>query len=252
MSLFTLLGSATTITGVTWDSDMHVIHITLDSWPGSWEGWKFYLNGVEIPMEGGAGKPVIRPDAPLFQPPTGLIVGTLPWVTGLDAVDFSCCGTIQLYIPGIGRTNVVHYNLKDLGCTTASSAKCVSEWTVHQGDLVIGSGETRVIDAAKFYQKGNIHVQGGAQLVIRDSEFMVARGDVPTVHVYFFVDPGGKLIIDNSKIIPPPEGGTGAGLICVMNHGEVEMRDSDTQIHYFDMSDGAKFERMFPLPKAII
>ena len=40
--VFSLLGLGTQITGVTtWDPDMHVIHITLDSWPGNWDGWKF-------------------------------------------------------------------------------------------------------------------------------------------------------------------------------------------------------------------
>ena len=47
------IGLSTQITGVEWDSDMHVIHITLDSWPGKWDGWRFYLDGEQIPMEGG-------------------------------------------------------------------------------------------------------------------------------------------------------------------------------------------------------
>lgn len=68
----------------------------------------------------------------------------------------------------------------------------------------------------------------------------MARGDVPTVHVYFFVDPGGKLIIEKSRVYPPA-GGTEAGLVCVMNRGEVQLTDSQTMIHYFDMSEGAKF-----------
>lgn len=235
------LGLCTQITGVTWNPDMHVIHITLDSWPGSWDGWRFYLDGTQIPMEGGLGEPVIRPDAPLFQPPTGLIVGTLPWVTGLDAVDFPCCGTIRLYIPGEGLTASFSYNLVQLGCTSTSSVECTSEWTVHSGDLIIPENTTRTIANEKFFQKGNVYVRADATLVIKDSEFMMARGDVPTVHVYFFVKPGARLVIEDSKIIAPPQGGTQAGLICVMNHGDVEMRDSDTQIHYLDMSGSARF-----------
>ena len=35
--VFSLLGLGTQITGVTWDPDMHVIYITLDSWPGNWD-----------------------------------------------------------------------------------------------------------------------------------------------------------------------------------------------------------------------
>ena len=239
--VFSLLGLGTQITGVTWDPDMHVIHITLDSWPGNWDGWKFYLNGMEIPMEGGPGAPVIRPDAPLSQPPTGLIVGTLPWVTGLDAVDFPCCGTIRLYIPDEGLTAPFSYSLVHLGCTSASPVKCTSEWTVHSGDLIIPENTTRTIADEKFFQKGNVYVRDHATLMIKNSEFMMARGHVPTVHVYFFVDSGAKLIIDNSKIYPPPPSVAEPGLICVMNHGSVEMRDSDTQIHYFDMSGSAQF-----------
>jgi len=228
------------IVDVSWDPEMHIIHIELDRWPGVWDGWRMFLDGEEIPMEGGPGEPVIRPDAPLDRPPTGLIVGTLPWVTGLDEVDFPCCGTIRFYIPGEGLTNPYSYNLVDLGCRTASRKECPSEWTVHEGDLVIGSGETRLISGEKFFQKGNIYIRSGGTLIIKDTEFMMARGGVPTVHVYFFVDPGARLIIEDSRIYSPP-GGTEAGLICVINRGEVEMRDSPTQIHYFDMSGEARF-----------
>jgi hypothetical protein len=200
-----------------------------------------YVDGVEILMEGGAGEPVARPNAPLDQPPTGIIVGTLPWVTGLERVDFPCCGTIQFYIPGEGLTSLYHYNLVDFGCATASKKECLSEWIVHEGDLVIGGQETRLIENEKFSQKGNVYVGDQATLIIRNTEFMMSRGAVPTVHVYFFVDPHAKLIIENSQIHPPVAGGTEGGLICVINRGEVRMSDSPTTIHYFDMSEGAKF-----------
>ena len=230
----------TEITAVTWDPELRVIHILLDRWPGRWGGWRFFLDGVELPMEGGMGKPVIRPDAPLDQPPTGLFVGTLPWPSPLDRVDFPCCGTIQLFIPGEGFTKPFPYNLRDLGCKTASPRECPSEWTVHEGDLVVQPGEIRAIEAAKFFQKGHVHVKAGGTLILRNSEFVMARGAVPTVHVYFFVDPRGKLLIENSRI-RSPEGGTDAGLICLWNHGEVQMVDSPTEIHYFHMFDGARF-----------
>ena len=242
LSLYAVIGTAAEIVEVRWEADIGVIHIILDSWPGVWDGWRFFLNGVEIPMEGGWGRPVIRPDAPLSQPPTGLFVGTLPWLSGLERVDFPCCGTIQLYIPGEGFTNEFYYNLADLGCRTASTVECPREWMVHEGDLVIGEGETRVIEGGKFFQKGNVYVREGATLVIRDTEFMMGRGEVPTVHVYFFVEPGARLIIENSRIYPPPPSLTEPGLICVMNQGEARMVNSETQIHYFDMSEGARFE----------
>lgn len=115
------------IIDVRWVAAMNVIEILLDSWPGVWPGWRVYVDGVEISMEGGPGKPVIRPNAPLAKPPTGLFVGTLPWPTGLDNVDFPCCGTIQFAIPGKGSTNVYEYNLRDYGCKTASQKSCPSE-----------------------------------------------------------------------------------------------------------------------------
>jgi hypothetical protein len=41
IALFAIVGSATEITGVIWDPDMNVIHITLDAWPGNWGGgWR--------------------------------------------------------------------------------------------------------------------------------------------------------------------------------------------------------------------
>jgi hypothetical protein len=195
-----------------------------------------YVDGVEMPMEGGEGEPVVLPNAPLDQPPTGLFVGTLPWVTGLDNVDFPCCGTIQFSIPGKGLTNVYEFNVRDFGCATPSIKECPSEWTVHEDDLVIAGTQTYLIENEKFFQKGNIYVRDTATLIIRNSELMMARGNVPTVHVYIFVDPMATLIMENSLVYPQPEG----GLVCVMNRGEVRMTDSPTSIHYFDMSAGAQ------------
>jgi hypothetical protein len=191
---------ATEITDVAWDPDMHIIQIKLDSWPGVWDGWRMVVDGQEMPMAGEAGEPVVLPDAPLEQPPTGLIVGTLPWATGLDDVDFPCCGTVQFDIPGKGLTNVYGFNLGHLGCVTASTRECPSEWTVHEGDLVIEGTDTRLIENEKYFQKGNIYVRDSATLIIRNSELMMDRGNVPTVYVYLFVDPMATLIIDNSPI----------------------------------------------------
>jgi hypothetical protein len=234
------LANGTEITQVAWDPDLRVIHILLDAWPGRWGGWRFFLDGAELPMEGGIGKPVIRPDAPLDQPPTGLFVGTLPWPSALDRVDFPCCGTIQLFIPGEGFTKPFVYNLHDFSCKTASTRECPSEWKVHEGDLVVQPGETRVIEGVKFFQKGHVYIKGGGTLIIRNTEFAMARGAVPTVHVYFFVNPGGKLLIENSRI-HSPAGGTDVGLICLWNYGEVRIVNSPTEIHYLHMFEGAKF-----------
>ena len=107
---------ATEITDMNWISNMAIIEIVLDRFPSTWGDWVMYIYGEKIPMEGGTGKPVIRPNAPLDAPPTGLIIGTEPWATGLGAVDFPCYGTIQFYIPGEGFTNEYGLNLVTTGC----------------------------------------------------------------------------------------------------------------------------------------
>jgi hypothetical protein len=225
---------ATEITDMSWDSNMGIIGIALDECPSTWGNWRIYMDGIEIPMEGRAGNPVVRPNAPLDEPPTGLFVGTEPWVTGLENVDFPCCGTIQFDIPGEGLTNQYKFNFVDLGCETVSKKECPSEWIHHIGDLVISGTETFIIEDAQYFQEGNIYVNDESKLVIRNSKLAMGRGDVPTVHVYLFVDPSAEVEIDNSRIYPE------SGLVCVFNKGTVTMTDSPTSIHYFDMSDGAQ------------
>jgi hypothetical protein len=151
-------------------------------------------------------------------------------------VNFPCCGTIKFDIPGVGITNSYKFSLSDLGCSTASTKTCPSEWIVHEGDLVINGNETFLIENVKFFQKGNIYVHDTATLNIKGSEVMFSRGNVPTIHVYIFVDPSATLIIDNSTIYPQP----GEGLVCVMNQGQATITNSPTSIHYFDMSAGAR------------
>jgi len=112
------------ITNMFWDSDDKVIEITLNQFPSTWGNWTMYIDGEKLPMEGGNGKPVIAPNAPLDKPPTGLFVGTLPWVSPLTEVDFPCCGTIQFDIPGEGFTNEYEFNLINFGCETASEEEC--------------------------------------------------------------------------------------------------------------------------------
>jgi hypothetical protein len=112
------------ITDMFWDSNTKVIEITLDPFPSTWGNWTMYIDGEKLPMEGGTGNPVIRPNASLDELPTGLLVGTLPWVSPLTEVDFPCCGTIQFDIPGEGLTNEYEFNLINFGCETASEEEC--------------------------------------------------------------------------------------------------------------------------------
>lgn len=227
-------GHSPEIIDMVWHSDMEIIEITLDEFPSTWSNWTMYIDGEEMPIEGGVGNPVVRPNAPLDEPPTGLIVGTEPWITGLGGVNFPCCGTIQFDIPGEGLTNQYEFNLVDFGCETDSEKECPFEWVHHIGDLVIEGTETYIIEGEKYFQQGNIYVNDDSKLVIRNSQLMMGRGDVPTVHVSLFVDPSAEVEIDNSRIFPE------SGLVCASNQGTVTMTDSPTSIHGFSMHDGAQ------------
>lgn len=123
------VGNPIQITDVSWNSDLRVIEITLNEWPQKWNNWKMYLNGNEMPMEGGKGNAIVRPNAPLDQNPTGLFIGTAPWLSSLDQVDFPCCGKIKFYIPGKGYTNEFYFNVGNL-CKTASNMNCKSTPTL--------------------------------------------------------------------------------------------------------------------------
>lgn len=116
--------SSIRITDMFWHPNTKIIEITLDPFSSTWGDWTMYINGEKIPMEGGPGNPVIRPNASLDESPTGLLVGTLPWVSPLTEVDFPCCGTLQFNIPGEGFTNEYEFNLINFGCETASEEEC--------------------------------------------------------------------------------------------------------------------------------
>jgi len=222
------------IVGVDWDANNHIIYIGIDPWPESWSAWTMLVDGEEISTGEESGEVIVRPDAPLDQPPSGVIVGTLPWVTGLDEADFPCCGTLQFRLPDRGLTNSYEYNLRDFGCVTASAKVCRAEWAVHEGDWIIEGTET--IENQKMLQRGNTYVRSGATLLVKNSQLAIERGSTPTIHVYIFVDPGGTLIIDNSKVYPGPNDG---GLTCVWNRGHTTLVNSPTSIHYLDMGNGA-------------
>ena len=224
------------IAGVEWDSRQHIIHVGIDPWLDSWSKWKMQVDDIEISLDDESGAVTIRPDAPLEQSPQGFIIGTLPWVSGLDNADFPCCGSIQFLLPDGRQTQSYDYNLRDFGCVTASTKVCTAEWITHEGDWIIQGAET--IENQKMLQKGNIYIRSGATLSIKDSELAIERGSTPTVHVYVFIDPGGTLIIDNSKVYP---GSNEGGLTCVWNRGNTTIVDSPTSIHYFDMGKGATF-----------
>jgi len=115
--------SAIKITNMSWNPNPGVIEVSINEFT-SWGDWTMYVDGTKVSMEGGAGNPVVRPNAELEDSPTGLLIGTEPWPTSLAQVDFPICGTIQFDIPGEGLTNEYQFNLSGSGCKTASTKQC--------------------------------------------------------------------------------------------------------------------------------
>jgi|GEM_PF-6858246 len=121
-------GSAPRIVDVSWKPNIRAIEVTFDQFPVDlWsEQWEMYIDNQKKPVAAPQGSPNVRPNAALDQHPTGVLVGTLPWLSSLDATDFPCCGTIRFCIPGIGCTNEMEFNLAGEGCRTASPKNCGS------------------------------------------------------------------------------------------------------------------------------
>ncbi|MGB2982447.1 MAG: hypothetical protein WBC63_01140, partial [Candidatus Bipolaricaulia bacterium] len=113
--------AATRIVDVHWHRGDNMIEVTFDSFP-TWDGWRMIVNGEAVPMEAPAGKVNVRPNGPTHSA-TGVFIGTVPWLTGLDDVGFSCEGTLQFDIPGAGLTNEFSFSLREDGCCTASDCE---------------------------------------------------------------------------------------------------------------------------------
>lgn len=109
----------------------------------------------------------------------------------------------------------------------------------HRGDLVLDGTEIMTIENEKYLQQGNVYINDHAKLIIRNSGFMLGRGDIPTIHVYINVGENATLEIDHSTVVPEtPEGEMGA-LVIIRNYGTMTMSDSPTQIHLLEMYGGA-------------
>ncbi|MHA2172110.1 MAG: hypothetical protein ACXAB7_19740 [Candidatus Kariarchaeaceae archaeon] len=110
---------------------------------------------------------------------------------------------------------------------------------VHTGDLMLNGNETLVIDNLNYFQQGNIFINNEAKLVINNSQFMLGRGVVPTIHTYIFVSEKASLEIENSTIFPhQPENDMGA-LVVIRNSGNVSITNSPTSIHLLEVYEGA-------------
>ena len=100
-----LTANAVQITSVDWNAGLSVMEVSLDSFP-NWGGWRMLVDGLEVSMEGGNGNPVARPNGPYPGNPTGLFIGTTPWVAPLPSDTLPCSGTLQFDIPNAGPTNI--------------------------------------------------------------------------------------------------------------------------------------------------
>ena len=116
-----VVGWATEIRDVRWLPGDGFIEVILDTFP-TWGGWTMYVDGTEVPMEGGEGYVVARPNGSVSTA-TGLFIGTEPWVTSLESVAFPCKGTLQFNVPGEGLTNRFSFALRETGCCTASDCE---------------------------------------------------------------------------------------------------------------------------------
>ncbi|MBU1049115.1 right-handed parallel beta-helix repeat-containing protein, partial [Candidatus Bipolaricaulota bacterium] len=164
--------SAVQIVTVDWNAGLGVIEVGLDSFP-NWGGWRMLVDGVEVSMEGGDGNPVARPNGPYPGNPSGLFIGTTPWVTALPSGAMPCVGTLQFDIPGAGLTNLVSYDLSTTMCagatpatgpsTTGGVCGTISQDTTWSGDVwvtssvFVPSGVTLTIEPGtkvrfKFYR----------------------------------------------------------------------------------------------------
>ncbi|GEM_PF-576469 len=109
------------ITSVRWVPGDQFIEVTFDTFP-VWGGWTMYVSGEPVSMEGDPGQVIVRPNGPAHSA-TGVLIGTDPWVTGLEDVEFPCEGTLQFDIPGAGLTNAYAFSLREDRCCTASDCE---------------------------------------------------------------------------------------------------------------------------------
>lgn len=112
--------------------------------------------------------------------------------------------------------------------------------TIHSGDLIVEGTDIYVIESENYVQQGNIYINDNAQLIIKNSQFELGRGDVPTIHTYFFVEEGALLKIENSTISPEPVNDDEMGaLVVIRNSGDVQIIASPTQIHLLEMYENS-------------
>ena len=179
--LFSFCVGAVEIVSIDWDDGLGVIVVELDTFP-SWGGWRMLVDGAEAPMEGGAGRPVVRPNAPTDQNPTGLFIGTTPWISPLPRGAMPCSGTLQFDIPGTGLTNVISYDL--------SATMCASSTAPQQQGASAGIGGTIRQDTAwsgDVWVTSFVFVPAGVTLTIEPGTTVRFK------HYRGYTSPGGRI-----------------------------------------------------------
>ena len=144
LAAMSLAGLGAQITSVGWDANLGVAVVQFDTFP-TWGGWRMFVDNQEYPLEGGDGFPVARPNAPIAQGPTGLLIGTTPWVSALPSGVFPNQGTLQFEIPGQGKTNAFSYDISShygLSTSPGPGGSQTVGGTIHQntewsGDIVV-------------------------------------------------------------------------------------------------------------------
>ncbi len=110
---------------------------------------------------------------------------------------------------------------------------------VHTGDLMLNGNEIMVIDNLNYFQQGNIFINNEAKLMINNSQFMLGRGAIPTIHAYIFVSEKASLEIENSTIFPYEPANDMGALVVVRNSGNVSITNSPTSIHLLEVFEGS-------------
>jgi hypothetical protein len=109
---------------------------------------------------------VIRPNAELDQSPDGFIIGTLPWVTGLDNIAFPCLGSLQLGFPDGSLTKVYDYNLVEQGCKTGAHNAAKPRQDQTGGQIVSGRIAQDTVWSDEILIAGDVYVPEGVTLTI--------------------------------------------------------------------------------------
>jgi len=204
-----VVGWATEIVDVRWLEGDGFIEVILDAFP-EWDEWTMYVNGEEVPMEGGPGEVTVRPNGPVSSA-TGLFIGTTPWLTDLSEVEFPCKGTLQFQIPGEGLTNVYEFSLHEEGCCTASDCKdsAVGKTNLppkQQSVIDVGPPIAEKISVTQTGVDGYASVVGAPGAVYPGSSVWIENLDARNVtvveadadggfHAELFCPPGSSLMV---------------------------------------------------------